>query len=143
MLRQNGFEYDSLDFGQEPFGPYLNRFLEDADLSRSTKATYGIESRLYVLPTFEHSPIASITPADVRSFVADLQRVLDVTKRGFSSVWISDHLMFEAKFRMECWTQLVWVAAPCSTTTTTPSCSPGFRCSRISGPTISARSPRP
>ena len=46
-----------------------------------------------------------------RSFVADLQRVLDVATRGFSSVWISDHLMFEAKFRMECWTELTWIAA--------------------------------
>jgi alkanesulfonate monooxygenase SsuD/methylene tetrahydromethanopterin reductase-like flavin-dependent oxidoreductase (luciferase family) len=46
-----------------------------------------------------------------REFVTDLHRALDLATRGFSSLWISDHLMFEAKYRIECWTQLVWLAA--------------------------------
>ena len=46
-----------------------------------------------------------------RDFVADLQHVLDVATKGFTSIWVSDHLMFETKFRMECWTELVWIAA--------------------------------
>src|SRR5258706_7709182 len=44
-------------------------------------------------------------------FAADLQRALDVATRGFTSIWVSDHLMFESKFRLECWTELAWIAA--------------------------------
>jgi alkanesulfonate monooxygenase SsuD/methylene tetrahydromethanopterin reductase-like flavin-dependent oxidoreductase (luciferase family) len=46
-----------------------------------------------------------------RSFVQDLQRVLDIASQSFSSIWISDHHMTEDRFRLECWTQLTWVAA--------------------------------
>jgi alkanesulfonate monooxygenase SsuD/methylene tetrahydromethanopterin reductase-like flavin-dependent oxidoreductase (luciferase family) len=43
-------------------------------------------------------------------FVPDLLRVLDIAAQGFSSFWVSDHLMFEAKYRLECWTELAWIA---------------------------------
>jgi alkanesulfonate monooxygenase SsuD/methylene tetrahydromethanopterin reductase-like flavin-dependent oxidoreductase (luciferase family) len=43
-------------------------------------------------------------------FVSDLRRVLDVAAQGFSSFWVSDHLMFDAKYRLECWTELAWIA---------------------------------
>ena len=46
-----------------------------------------------------------------REFVADLHRVLDIAARGFTSFWVSDHLMFGAKYRLECWSQLLWIAA--------------------------------
>jgi alkanesulfonate monooxygenase SsuD/methylene tetrahydromethanopterin reductase-like flavin-dependent oxidoreductase (luciferase family) len=45
------------------------------------------------------------------TFVRDLQHVLDVASKHFSSLWISDHHMTGDRFRMECWTQLTWVAA--------------------------------
>lgn len=45
------------------------------------------------------------------TFVRDLQHVLDIAARYFSSFWISDHHMTEDRFRLECWTQLTWVAA--------------------------------
>ncbi len=48
---------------------------------------------------------------DPRTFSADLSGALKVASRGFSSVWISDHLMFERKLRLECWTLLTWIAA--------------------------------
>jgi alkanesulfonate monooxygenase SsuD/methylene tetrahydromethanopterin reductase-like flavin-dependent oxidoreductase (luciferase family) len=44
-------------------------------------------------------------------FVDDLHRALDIATQGFTSVWVSDHLMFGAKYRLECWTQLLWIAA--------------------------------
>jgi alkanesulfonate monooxygenase SsuD/methylene tetrahydromethanopterin reductase-like flavin-dependent oxidoreductase (luciferase family) len=45
------------------------------------------------------------------TFVRDLQHVLDVASRFFTSFWISDHHMTEDRYRLECWTQLTWVAA--------------------------------
>jgi alkanesulfonate monooxygenase SsuD/methylene tetrahydromethanopterin reductase-like flavin-dependent oxidoreductase (luciferase family) len=45
-------------------------------------------------------------------FVRDLHDVLDLAAQHFESLWVSDHLMTEAPwFRMECWTQLTWLAA--------------------------------
>ena len=46
-----------------------------------------------------------------RDFVADLERALDVAAAAFPSVWVSDHLMFGDKYRLECWTLLLWIAA--------------------------------
>lgn len=46
-----------------------------------------------------------------RTFVRDLQHVLDVACQHFSSIWISDHHMTADRFRLECWTQLTWIAA--------------------------------
>lgn len=46
-----------------------------------------------------------------RTFVRDLQHVLDVACQSFSSIWISDHHMTGDRFRLECWTQLTWIAA--------------------------------
>ncbi len=52
--------------------------------------------------------VEQINPA---TFVRDLQRVLDVAAPHFSSFWVSDHLMTHSGYRMECWTQLTWLAA--------------------------------
>jgi alkanesulfonate monooxygenase SsuD/methylene tetrahydromethanopterin reductase-like flavin-dependent oxidoreductase (luciferase family) len=46
-----------------------------------------------------------------RTFVRDLQHVLDRACQRFDSIWISDHHMTADRFRLECWTQLTWVAA--------------------------------
>ena len=46
-----------------------------------------------------------------KSFVRDLQHVLDVACKHFESIWISDHHMTADRYRLECWTQLTWVAA--------------------------------
>ena len=46
-----------------------------------------------------------------RTFVRDLQSVLDVASQAFSSLWFSDHLMTVEPFRMECWTEMTWAAA--------------------------------
>jgi len=48
---------------------------------------------------------------DPRTFVRDLQAVLDVASQAFSSLWFSDHLMTVEPFRMECWTEMTWAAA--------------------------------
>ena len=45
------------------------------------------------------------------TFVRDLQHVLDIASQHFSSLWVSDHFMTGDRFRMECWTQLAWMAA--------------------------------
>lgn len=45
------------------------------------------------------------------TFVRDLEHVLDIASQFFSSLWVSDHFMTEDRFRMECWTQLSWMAA--------------------------------
>jgi alkanesulfonate monooxygenase SsuD/methylene tetrahydromethanopterin reductase-like flavin-dependent oxidoreductase (luciferase family) len=45
------------------------------------------------------------------TFVRDLQHVLDIASQFFTSFWISDHHMTEDRYRLECWTQLTWVAA--------------------------------
>jgi alkanesulfonate monooxygenase SsuD/methylene tetrahydromethanopterin reductase-like flavin-dependent oxidoreductase (luciferase family) len=44
------------------------------------------------------------------TFLRDLQHVLDVAAKFFPSFWISDHFMTGDRFRMECWTQLSWMA---------------------------------
>ena len=48
---------------------------------------------------------------DARTFVSDLQNALSIATEHFTSVWISDHLMSTSGLRMECWTELTWVAA--------------------------------
>jgi alkanesulfonate monooxygenase SsuD/methylene tetrahydromethanopterin reductase-like flavin-dependent oxidoreductase (luciferase family) len=48
---------------------------------------------------------------DPRTFVRDLQDVLEFASQAFSSLWFSDHLMTVEPFRMECWTELTWAAA--------------------------------
>ncbi len=48
---------------------------------------------------------------DTRTFVRDLQGVLDVASQHFVSLWVSDHLMTVEPFRMDVWTQLTWIAA--------------------------------
>ena len=52
-----------------------------------------------------------LEPIVPRTFVRDLQNALDVASQHFSSIWISDHHMQADRFRLECWTQLTWVAA--------------------------------
>jgi alkanesulfonate monooxygenase SsuD/methylene tetrahydromethanopterin reductase-like flavin-dependent oxidoreductase (luciferase family) len=52
-----------------------------------------------------------IERVDPRTFVRDLQHVLDIASQHFSSIWISDHHMTADRYRLECWTQLTWVAA--------------------------------
>jgi alkanesulfonate monooxygenase SsuD/methylene tetrahydromethanopterin reductase-like flavin-dependent oxidoreductase (luciferase family) len=48
---------------------------------------------------------------DQRTFVRDLQHVLDIASQSFASLWVSDHLMTAQPFRMDVWTQLTWIAA--------------------------------
>jgi alkanesulfonate monooxygenase SsuD/methylene tetrahydromethanopterin reductase-like flavin-dependent oxidoreductase (luciferase family) len=45
------------------------------------------------------------------TFVRDLTHVLDIASQHFESLWVSDHFMTGDRFRMECWTQLSWIAA--------------------------------
>jgi alkanesulfonate monooxygenase SsuD/methylene tetrahydromethanopterin reductase-like flavin-dependent oxidoreductase (luciferase family) len=52
-----------------------------------------------------------IERVEPRTFVRDLQHVLDVASQHFSSIWVSDHHMTADRFRLECWTQLTWIAA--------------------------------
>ena len=52
-----------------------------------------------------------IERVDPATFTADLDRVLDIAAPNFESVWVSDHFMTEDRFRLECWTQLAWIAA--------------------------------
>jgi alkanesulfonate monooxygenase SsuD/methylene tetrahydromethanopterin reductase-like flavin-dependent oxidoreductase (luciferase family) len=52
--------------------------------------------------------IERIEPA---TFVRDLGHVLDYACQHFASIWISDHHMTADRYRLECWTQLTWVAA--------------------------------
>jgi alkanesulfonate monooxygenase SsuD/methylene tetrahydromethanopterin reductase-like flavin-dependent oxidoreductase (luciferase family) len=44
-------------------------------------------------------------------FMPGLRRCLDFASQHFSSLWVSDHFGCDGKFRMECWTQLMWIAA--------------------------------
>ena len=37
--------------------------------------------------------------------------MLSVAAPSFESLWVSDHFMTEDRFRMECWTELTWIAA--------------------------------
>lgn len=58
------------------------------------------------------SGVRGIERFDAKTFVRDLQDVLDVASQSFSSLWVSDHLMpGEPWFRMEVWSQLTWIAA--------------------------------
>jgi len=52
-----------------------------------------------------------IERVDPSTFAADLDRVLSVAAPSFESLWVSDHFMTEDRFRLECWTQLTWIAA--------------------------------
>ena len=52
-----------------------------------------------------------IERVDPATFAADLDRVLHVAAASFESLWVSDHFMTEDRFRLECWTQLTWIAA--------------------------------
>ena len=70
----------------------------------------------YNPPTGERG-IEHIEP---RTFVRDLEHVLDFASQYFTSVWVSDHLVSVGQgdgrretdgFRMECWSQLTWIAA--------------------------------
>ncbi len=63
---------------------------------------------------FGYNPPAGdrgIERLDRRTFVRDLQDVLDIASQHFSSFWVSDHFMTNNHFRMECWTELTWIAA--------------------------------
>ena len=46
-----------------------------------------------------------------REFVSDLHHSLDIATQSFGSIWVSDHMNYEDEFRLECWTQLAWIAA--------------------------------
>jgi alkanesulfonate monooxygenase SsuD/methylene tetrahydromethanopterin reductase-like flavin-dependent oxidoreductase (luciferase family) len=48
---------------------------------------------------------------DPKTFVRDLTHVLDVATKGVDSIWVSDHHMLGDRYRLECWTQLTWIAA--------------------------------
>lgn len=48
---------------------------------------------------------------DPATFVRDLGHVLDVACQHFTSIWVSDHHMTADRYRLECWTQLTWIAA--------------------------------
>lgn len=52
-----------------------------------------------------------IEPVNPRTYIKDLQGVLDIAAQSFSSLWISDHHMTGDRFRLECWSVLTWVAA--------------------------------
>jgi alkanesulfonate monooxygenase SsuD/methylene tetrahydromethanopterin reductase-like flavin-dependent oxidoreductase (luciferase family) len=52
-----------------------------------------------------------LEPVNPRTYTRDLQGVLDVASQSFSSLWISDHHMTGDRFRLECWSVLMWVAA--------------------------------
>jgi alkanesulfonate monooxygenase SsuD/methylene tetrahydromethanopterin reductase-like flavin-dependent oxidoreductase (luciferase family) len=52
-----------------------------------------------------------IERVDPATFRADLERVVAFAAPAFESLWISDHLMTEDRFRLECWTELTWLAA--------------------------------
>jgi alkanesulfonate monooxygenase SsuD/methylene tetrahydromethanopterin reductase-like flavin-dependent oxidoreductase (luciferase family) len=52
--------------------------------------------------------IERVEPA---TFVRDLGHVLDVASQAFDSFWVSDHHMTGDRYRLECWTQLTWIAA--------------------------------
>jgi alkanesulfonate monooxygenase SsuD/methylene tetrahydromethanopterin reductase-like flavin-dependent oxidoreductase (luciferase family) len=52
-----------------------------------------------------------IERVDPKTFVRDLGHVLDVATRGVDSIWVSDHHMLGDRYRLECWTQLTWIAA--------------------------------
>jgi alkanesulfonate monooxygenase SsuD/methylene tetrahydromethanopterin reductase-like flavin-dependent oxidoreductase (luciferase family) len=45
------------------------------------------------------------------TFRDDLDRVLSLAAPAFESIWVSDHFMTNDRFRLECWTELTWIAA--------------------------------
>ena len=59
-------------------------------------------------PPTGNRKIERIDPATFRS---DLDRVVRLAAPEFESLWVSDHLMTEDRFRLECWTELTWLAA--------------------------------
>lgn len=52
--------------------------------------------------------IETIVP---RTFVRDLQGVCDVASQFVDTFWVPDHFMRGDTYRLECWTQLTWLAA--------------------------------
>jgi len=46
-----------------------------------------------------------------REYLGDLHRSLDAASQSFTSFWVSDHLTYGPKYRIECWTLLTWIAA--------------------------------
>ncbi len=52
-----------------------------------------------------------IETVDPATFRDDLERVLAVAAPAFESVWVSDHFQTNDRIRLECWTELVWIAA--------------------------------
>ncbi len=63
---------------------------------------------------FGYNPPAGdrgIERIDPRTFVRDLHGALDYAGEHFDAFWVPDHFMRGAGFRMECWTQLTWLAA--------------------------------
>ncbi len=63
---------------------------------------------------FGYSPPISNTSVDDfsrRRYLADLEGALDVASHGFDSAWVSDHLMFDDSYLLECWTMSTWIAA--------------------------------
>lgn len=58
-------------------------------------------------------PISSTSLEDFnrRDYLVNLGRALDVASQGFSSAWVSDHLMFDDSYLLECWTMSTWIAA--------------------------------
>ena len=59
-------------------------------------------------PPTEDRQIERVDPA---TFVRDLGHVLDVARKSLDSLWVSDHHMTADRYRLECWTQLTWIAA--------------------------------
>jgi alkanesulfonate monooxygenase SsuD/methylene tetrahydromethanopterin reductase-like flavin-dependent oxidoreductase (luciferase family) len=45
------------------------------------------------------------------TFVQDLQQVADCASEFVDSFWVPDHFMRGDGFRLECWTQMTWLAA--------------------------------
>lgn len=63
---------------------------------------------------FGYNPPSSrrgLEDVEPRTFVADLERHLAVGAGSFDSIWVSDHLVSEHGYRLECWTLLTWIAA--------------------------------
>jgi alkanesulfonate monooxygenase SsuD/methylene tetrahydromethanopterin reductase-like flavin-dependent oxidoreductase (luciferase family) len=48
---------------------------------------------------------------DPTTFVRDLVTVCDVASELFDAFWVPAHFMRGDTFRLECWTQLTWLAA--------------------------------
>jgi alkanesulfonate monooxygenase SsuD/methylene tetrahydromethanopterin reductase-like flavin-dependent oxidoreductase (luciferase family) len=48
---------------------------------------------------------------EAATFVRDLEAVCDIASQHFDAFWVPDHFMRGDTFRLECWTQLTWLAA--------------------------------